>query len=340
MSRLFTCLLIVVWLTSSGQKAKEYFVSGQGGKTDENNAEYIRKVTKQGDLYNVQEFFMNGLIHSELNFKDKKLHYKIDTLKCYHLNGVLSTIGSYLNNEKHGEWKWFYVSGKPCIIGNYFNGKQTGTWEWFDEKGNGYKLENANDSLIKRFHYHPEFPGGQFELQKYLKNISYPPSAIRDGIQGTVYTSFYINTNGKVEDINIIKGVSSELNSRVYEHLKNMPLWSVGYKYGKPESEQFFLPVIFLINATKPAPLVQRKQYSVYLFNSAMQDYQNENYKEAIHKLKTAISMSYNDARYYYYLGNCHDKLNEKEIACGYWQIANVLDIKNINEKVNFDCIF
>jgi TonB family protein len=339
MQRLFSLLLIVVWFTSFGQKTKEYFVDRHGIKTDESNAEYIRKVTKQGDLYNVQEFFMNGLIHSDLNYKDKKLSYKIDTLKCYYLNGVLSTIGSFSNNEKHGEWKWFFVSGKPCVIGNYLNGKQTGTWEWFDEKGNSYKLENANDSLIKCFHHYSEFPGGQFELLNYLKNINYPPSAIRDGIEGTVYTSFYINTNGKVEDINIMKGVSSELNSTVYEYLKNMPAWSIGYKYGKPVREQFFLPVRFSMYGMKTTLMAQR-QYSGYLFSSALQDYQNENYKEAIHKLKTAISINYLDSRYYYYLGNCHDKLNEKEIACGYWQIANVLDEKNINEKIKTDCIF
>lgn len=92
----------------------------------------------------------------------------------------------------------------------------------------------------------PEFPGGEKALSDYLKKeIKYPQSAIKDKIQGLVIVSFIVETDGSVSSVNVLKGVSEELDNEAVRVVKAMPKWTPGYQKGKAVRVMLNLPIRF-----------------------------------------------------------------------------------------------
>ncbi|CAF0728577.1 unnamed protein product [Rotaria sordida] len=79
----------------------------------------------------------------------------------------------------------------------------------------------------------PNFPGGDDALLRYLGiNIKYPDKAKDAGIQGTVYASFIVNSDGSITDAAILRGVNGpggkECNDEALRVVKSMPKWIPG----------------------------------------------------------------------------------------------------------------
>ncbi len=92
----------------------------------------------------------------------------------------------------------------------------------------------------------PEFPGGEKALSDYLKKeIKYPQSAIKDKIQGLVIVSFIVETDGSVSSVNVLKGVSEELDNEAVRVVKAMPKWTPGYQKSKAVRVMLNLPIRF-----------------------------------------------------------------------------------------------
>ncbi|PLX05499.1 MAG: hypothetical protein C0598_14460 [Marinilabiliales bacterium] len=95
----------------------------------------------------------------------------------------------------------------------------------------------------------PEFPGGRSELYKYLgENIKYPESAKKDGVQGKVFVSYVVNTDGSITDAKILRGVSEELDAEALRVIKSMPNWKPGEQKGKKVRVAFNLPINFKLD--------------------------------------------------------------------------------------------
>jgi TonB family C-terminal domain len=92
----------------------------------------------------------------------------------------------------------------------------------------------------------PEFPGGTEELQKYLNNnIRYPVSALENGIQGRVICEFVINSDGRVTNAKVIRGIDASLDAEALRVINNMPPWKPGKQRGKAVKVRYTLPVNF-----------------------------------------------------------------------------------------------
>ena len=92
----------------------------------------------------------------------------------------------------------------------------------------------------------PSFPGGDAARKKYLaRNLRYPNQAAEDGIQGTVYVSFVVKTNGSLSDIKIIKGIGGGCDQEALRVVKRMPAWNPGYQNGRKVAVLFNMPVYF-----------------------------------------------------------------------------------------------
>ena len=92
----------------------------------------------------------------------------------------------------------------------------------------------------------PSFPGGDAARKKYLaRNLRYPNQAAEDGIQGTVYVSFVVKTNGSLSDIKIIKGIGGGCDQEALRVVKKMPAWNPGYQNGRKVAVLFNMPVYF-----------------------------------------------------------------------------------------------
>ncbi|HPD64760.1 MAG TPA: energy transducer TonB [Bacteroidia bacterium] len=94
----------------------------------------------------------------------------------------------------------------------------------------------------------PTFPGGEVALQKYLKdNIRYPEIERDNGIQGLVVVSFVVEKDGSVNKVEILKGVTPNINDEAIRVIKAMPKWSPGKQRGKPVRVTINVPIRFTL---------------------------------------------------------------------------------------------
>lgn len=94
----------------------------------------------------------------------------------------------------------------------------------------------------------PSFPGGDAARMRYLQeNIKYPQMARESGIQGTVYVTFVVETNGEVTDIRILRGIGGGCDEEAIRVIEQMPKWNAGMQRGKPVRVQFNMPIKFTL---------------------------------------------------------------------------------------------
>jgi len=101
----------------------------------------------------------------------------------------------------------------------------------------------------------PEYPGGMSACMRFLsENVRYLETALRAGIEGKVISTIVIHSDGSVVDVEVIEGVSPELDAEALRVLRSMPKWKPGMQDGKPVRVRFTFPINFQIpNNMKPA---------------------------------------------------------------------------------------
>jgi len=110
--------------------------------------------------------------------------------------------------------------------------------------------QDQNDSNYVFYYVEeaPEFPGGTAALRKFLSdNIKYP---MRDDIEGKCYVRFVVRANGKITDVEIMRGIPDcpECDAETVRLIQAMPLWTPGKNNGKPVNSYYNLPVAFHLN--------------------------------------------------------------------------------------------
>ncbi|MFP4288792.1 MAG: energy transducer TonB [Bacteroidota bacterium] len=95
----------------------------------------------------------------------------------------------------------------------------------------------------------PTFPGGDAALMKFLQeNLKYPTMAREAGIQGTVFVTFVVETDGNITDVRILRGVGGGLDEEAIRVVQSMPPWTPGRQRGQAVRVQFNLPIRFVLN--------------------------------------------------------------------------------------------
>jgi protein TonB len=97
----------------------------------------------------------------------------------------------------------------------------------------------------------PEFPGGTEAMYAYFKrNQRYPETMREAGIQGTVYVSFVVGTDGRITEVKVLRGVpdGEPLNEEALRLVNAMPNWIPGKQNGKAVRVRFNLPIRFLLH--------------------------------------------------------------------------------------------
>ncbi|NHE56780.1 M56 family metallopeptidase [Cyclobacterium plantarum] len=91
--------------------------------------------------------------------------------------------------------------------------------------------------------------GGMEGWNQYLmENLTYPESAKKEGVEGTVYASFVVNQEGVVRDVELLRGVDDRLNQAALEVIRNSPDWEPGKQKGKEVTVKMRVPIKFKIN--------------------------------------------------------------------------------------------
>ena len=95
----------------------------------------------------------------------------------------------------------------------------------------------------------PEFEGGYEAMSRFIsKNLRYPASARRMGIDGTVYVQFVVAKDGSISEVKTIRGISADCDKEAERVVNMMPNWKPGKQNGKAVFVRFVLPIKFRLN--------------------------------------------------------------------------------------------
>ncbi|MBS1682484.1 MAG: energy transducer TonB [Bacteroidetes bacterium] len=91
-----------------------------------------------------------------------------------------------------------------------------------------------------------EFVGGMEALGKWLnKNLKYPASARRMGLEGKVFVKFVIETDGRISAVEVTRGFDGACDKEAARVVSIMPRWKPGKQSGRAVRQAYTLPVWF-----------------------------------------------------------------------------------------------
>ena len=92
----------------------------------------------------------------------------------------------------------------------------------------------------------PVFKGDKKGLLNYLKEqLRYPPAAIAQGVAGTVFVAFTVQSDGSVADARVLKGIGYGCDEEALRVVRAMPPWEPATQSGRPIPISYSLPIRF-----------------------------------------------------------------------------------------------
>ncbi|MDP5124655.1 MAG: energy transducer TonB [Algoriphagus sp.] len=89
-------------------------------------------------------------------------------------------------------------------------------------------------------------PGGITGLTNYMiQNLTYPSAAKEANVQGMVVVSFIVTAEGKVEGVEVLRGIGSGCDQEAVRVISQSGTWTPAKKEGKAVSTKITLPVQF-----------------------------------------------------------------------------------------------
>jgi TonB family protein len=177
--------------------------------------------------------------------------------------------GSYKNGVKDGHWKTFRNDSSVEEERYYRNGKLYGTSTWYDSVGQVVRklvfsdgeviqtVEGDWDSVEETL---PRFPGCEGlglddeELEEcstrnllefIYKNIRYPKKSRATKTHGKALAQFVIEKDGSLSEVEVLNGVSPDIEKEVIRIVNEMPKWIPGTQNGEPAETSYSLPIVF-----------------------------------------------------------------------------------------------
>ena len=146
--------------------------------------------------------------------------------------------GRYVDGFKDGAWTGKYSDGSYSYEESFATGKPLG----------GKAIINGGTPITYvATEQNPEFKKGQEGMYIFLaQTIRYPAEAVKTQIQGKVFVSFTICTDGSLCDYEILKGVDPSIDQEALRVVKKMSgQWQPGYQRGEPVRVKYNLPISF-----------------------------------------------------------------------------------------------
>ena len=95
-----------------------------------------------------------------------------------------------------------------------------------------------------------EYPGGQDAWIQYLiKNVVYPPDAVKKNIQGKVVVQFIVYSDGHIGDVKVLESPDQSLSQEAIRIIKKSGLWTPAIDHGKQVNAYKRQPIIFKLQA-------------------------------------------------------------------------------------------
>ncbi|SFE77080.1 TonB family C-terminal domain-containing protein [Pedobacter antarcticus] len=99
----------------------------------------------------------------------------------------------------------------------------------------------------------PEFPGGMKKFYEYLgASLKYPESAAKNKVEGKVFLSYIVETDGKISHVKVERGLNAALDAEAVRVLTESPNWIPGKVGNTPVRVKYNIPIHFGLTK-KPA---------------------------------------------------------------------------------------
>jgi protein TonB len=110
-------------------------------------------------------------------------------------------------------------------------------------------IEEKADAIFDVVETQPNPPGGMSGWNKYLSdNLKYPTQARRMGVEGSVILVFVINTDGSIQDVEVLRGIGGGCDEEAVKIVKNAPKWEPGKQRGRAVRTRMRLPIKFKLS--------------------------------------------------------------------------------------------
>lgn len=94
----------------------------------------------------------------------------------------------------------------------------------------------------------PKYPGGEEKLRRDIAlKLMYPAIAQSNGIQGKVYVNFFVDTEGEMRNIHVVRGVDPSLDAEALRVVKTLGRWIPGELAGKKVCVSYTVPINFVL---------------------------------------------------------------------------------------------
>lgn len=252
------------FISNKRTKAKKNFDAS--GKQTEVGVEYYEngQLREKYQLKNGHVFggyvlwYPNGVKALEREYTA----YSTSTEINYITYNFWDSLGNQLVIDGTGELVEYYDNFNISANGKVYKGKRSGTWKGYYANGNlfyiekykGGELINGKSTKLDSTKYSYTqiniLPSPKIGFVKYYENLSkemkYPKSAKKIGLQGTVLIAYTLDQKGKVSDHYIIKSLNEACDQEALRIFGETSVeWNPGTSRGNPQSYVLSLPVSF-----------------------------------------------------------------------------------------------
>ncbi len=91
----------------------------------------------------------------------------------------------------------------------------------------------------------PQLIGG---LESIKKNVRYPEEALKNKIEGTVYVMAYVNENGVIDFVEVVKGIGYGCDEEAMKAVAQAK-FTPAYSQGKPVKVRVVIPINFKLRS-------------------------------------------------------------------------------------------
>lgn len=148
--------------------------------------------------------------------------------------------GTVKDGKRDGTWKGYHKLTRVNFVETFENGKLMAGIATYP---NGQTFSYSKSRGVR-----PVFKGGMDEFYKYLsKNVVYPEEARKAYVQGIVRVSFFVEKDGIVDDVKVLRSVGLYLDNAALQVVANSPRWMPGTNFGVPVRVRYIVPVSFTL---------------------------------------------------------------------------------------------
>jgi len=115
------------------------------------------------------------------------------------------------------------------------------------------QTDTTQNRIFTAVEQEPIPPGGMQSFFQYLQaNLRYPDSAAKQRIEGKVFVSFVVETDGSLTNVKALRSVSHDLDSEAVRVVSNAPKWKPGIQNGRAVRVQYSVAVSFKLQTEEP----------------------------------------------------------------------------------------